>query len=300
MTGAPLSDIEAEQWKLRGDVEVVRRYGEVHPDEFVEVRFENEPSVRLVVLMSGGHPRRHAEALGDLVRYPQQLEVRPSTYSLARLEEIRDEVRDAAIARGGGALQQVGIGLGRVEVRLGADQEDLARHLHERYEDAIELTVGVLPYPLAPGLDEVDGSDRRPPRVRPPLLPAGELAVDADGALVVQSGRTGRGSLRVSNRGPADVVIETNGVLTASVVDPTTGEVIGGFAGFQTVPLVTFVAPSGGEVSIPLLIGTTSVVARLGYSVPPGEWAIEVPVRIAGRGQFRTPLLALHVGAVAD
>ena len=46
------------------------------------------------------------------------------------------------------------------------------------------------------------------------------------------------GLLIIYNRGDDDVVIRTNGVLTAKIIDPATREVVGTFAGAQSLPQV--------------------------------------------------------------
>ena len=87
------------------------------------------------------------------------------------------------------------------------------------------------------------------------------------------------------------------------MVDPATGEVVGGYAGFQTLPLVMFRVPPGGTERIPLLIGTASFTGRLGYAVPPGSWGLQATLQLAPdsairvRVPRRTPVLPLTVTA---
>jgi hypothetical protein len=164
----------------------------------------------------------------------------------------------------------------------------------------VDLTVGALPYP--PG---------RAPR-RPPggsgepavLLDPREAEAELDGPAVVRSGRTLRHGLLIRNHTGAELAIATNGMVTASVVDPGTGEVVGGFAGWQTLPLVMFRDPPGGTERIPLLIGTASSVERLGYTVPPGDWGVQATLKFAaeasdqqGRVRRRIPVQPLTVTA---
>jgi len=53
-----------------------------------------------------------------------------------------------------------------------------------------------------------------------------------------------RHGLRLRNLTAREVQIATNGQVTAVIVEPQTGEVVGGFSGFQTLPRVMFrVAP---------------------------------------------------------
>lgn len=91
-------------------------------------------------------------------------------------------------------------------------------------------------------------------------------------------------------------MVATNGMVTARVVDPGTGEVVGGYAGAQTMPLVRFQAEPGQSVTIPLLVGTASSVPELGYAVPPGSWAIDAVLKLED-GTYRTPRFPLTVTA---
>ena len=183
-------------------------------------------------------------------------------------------------------------------IRLAPWAEAVAAELHGRFGDQVDLTVGALPYP--PG--------RAPRQARPSGEPAARLdpaeaGAELDGPAVVRSGHTLRHGLLVRNYAGAVLAIATNGAVTASVVDPRTDEVVGGYAGFQTLPLVMFRVPPGGTERIPLLIGTASYTGRLGYAVPPGRWGVEVTLQLArdpdirDRVPRRTPVLPLTVTA---
>lgn len=292
VTHAQISTTEREQSTLRADLDVVRRYGQSHPRDVVDVLFENEPSVRLVVLVAGEEIGAHDVALHRLVQYPEKLEVRHTPFTRQFLEEIRDDVAGIA-RRHPGVVMGWGVGAGRVALQLAADQEELAQRLHQRFGEALSLRVGVFEYPPSS-----PGDDLETPIVARPALPVlsrDEFAVELDGEITVASGKTVSTTVRVTNRGHDDVVIDTNGRLTASVIDPATGEIVGGFVGWQTAPLVRFRVSAGETVSIPLLVGTASTASRLGYAVAPGRWEIEVPVVIEGRGTFRTPPLPLVI-----
>jgi hypothetical protein len=90
-TRAVPENVGLEQGRLRADVEVVRSYGAVHPEAWVELRFENEPTVRIVALFSGPDLSVHESVLHGLVSHPDRLEVRSSPWPQTRLEEIRSE-----------------------------------------------------------------------------------------------------------------------------------------------------------------------------------------------------------------
>ncbi|MHB1209883.1 MAG: hypothetical protein ACYC1I_09290 [Acidimicrobiales bacterium] len=292
MAQPPVPDLELELSKFRSDVEAVRRYGASHPDQYVEELFENEPDIRLIVLMVGDHLGEHGAALRELVQHPNQLEVRRTPFSRSKLDEILQEV-EGIIRSCPGAFTQFSTGRGRVNIQLAADQEALASRLHDQFGDAIEILLGVFRYP--PRDDDPEEETSIVTRPQLTLLPGDEFEVSLEGENSVVSGGTTTAKLRIKNFGSLEAVIRTNGAVTARVIDPKTGEGVGGFVGFQTAPLLTFRILPGEAVSIPLLIGTTSSVQSLGYAVPPGPWAIEVPIQIEGRGQFRTSLLPILV-----
>jgi hypothetical protein len=172
----------------------------------------------------------------------------------------------------------------------------IAKELHQQFGDDIELTVGTLPYP----------SGRQPPRLPvtgPPadLVDPHEITAELDGPAVVRSGRTLRHGLLLRNHTGRDLQIATNGQVTAAVVDPHTGEVVGGYAGWQTLPLIIFRVAPGQTERVPLLIGTASCTPRLGYTIPPGDWGIQATLTLGPHPRDspsrRTPILPLTITA---
>lgn len=167
-----------------------------------------------------------------------------------------------------------------------------AEELHRQFGDNVTLTVGVLSYP--------PGAPR--PRAANPvadLLNPTEITAELDGPAVVQSGQTLHHGLLLHNATDRELQVRTNGSLTAVIVDPHTGDVVGGFAGAQTLPLVIFRIAPGQTARVPLLIGTASCTHRLGYAVPPGDWAFRVTLSLGpvqnDSGRRRTPALPLTV-----
>ena len=218
---------------------------------------------------------------------------------LARLLEDRPGAVTSSPDLGGGNR-----GLPPYPIGLAPWAEAVARDLHGRFGDEVDLTVGALPYPPSdPPSDPPAGASRRPRTSGEPaaLLDPAEAGTELDGPAVVRSGHTLRHGLLISNRTGAELEIATNGQVTAFVVDPGTGEVVGGYSGFQTLPLVMFRVPPGGTKRIPLIIGTASFTDRLGYVVPPGSWGIQVTLQLTpdpharDRIPRRTPVLPLTV-----
>jgi hypothetical protein len=212
------------------------------------------------------------------------------------LEAIRAEAHEMAKATAMGCISGSGISHGRVRLRLWASQEDLAAQLLARYGDAVHLTVGYLHYPDR-ALLRFDGSPLELPTPdRPPLLPAERAVVSVPEHLHIRSGHYTKCDLEVHNVGADEIVVHTNGMVTANVVDPETGERVGGYEGAQVLPLVRFTAAAGQTVRIPLLIGTACAVSRLGYATPPGEWALEIVLDFGqALGRYTSPRLPLTV-----
>ena len=86
--------------------------------------------------------------------------------------------------------------------------------------------------------------------------------------------------------------------MVAVVVDPQTGETVGGFSGLQTLNLKMFRVAPGGSTRISLLIGTASSRPQLGYTIPPGEWGIQATLKLVSHPESprrRTPIQPLTV-----
>jgi hypothetical protein len=183
-----------------------------------------------------------------------------------------------------------------IRVRLTPWAAEAAEELHRQFGDDVELTVGFLPYPPGrPGRPR----QQRAPAHPPDLLDGRDVMVALDGPATVSSGRTLHHHLTVHNLAGGELQIATNGGVTAVVVDPRTGETVGGFSGLQTLPLKVFQAIPGGSVRIPLLIGTASSRPQLGYTVPPGEWGIQVTLTLGPHPRSsprrRTPILPVTI-----
>lgn len=271
MGSATETDDDGREGASSRDIAILRAYGADHAEAWVEVWIERDPDFHLVASFDDDDDISiHERRLRGLVSRPDRLRVRRSPWSLSHLERIRDEIMDtAAAARPRSVVHRLGIGRGIVSVTLAPDQEDYAARLHQVHGDALDIVVGSLPFPAT-------GPERRPtrgPRTATPQSPYPELPSYLEASLMhpvsVTSGAHAHAELSLRNTGPADLVLLTTGGVVASVVDPATGEPVGGWSGAQTAPLVRLRLASAGSISVPLLIGTTSYRPELGYCVPP-------------------------------
>jgi hypothetical protein len=179
-------------------------------------------------------------------------------------------------------------------IRLAAWAADTAAELHQQFGANVDLTVGALPYPPGGELQQ------RPPTGQPPdLLDPREVTVELEGPAVVSAGQNSTLGLLLRNLTDRELQIATNGQVTGVVVDPNTGEVVGGFCGFQTLPLIVFRVAPGETGRVPLLIGTASFTPRLGYTVPAGHWGIQATLTLgphpSDSPSRRTPILPLTI-----
>jgi hypothetical protein len=179
------------------------------------------------------------------------------------------------------------------EIHLAAWAASTAADLRDLFGDDVDLTVGALPFPLS------RARERRPEVMRrADLLDPHRATVELDGPAVVRSGHTIKHGILLSNHSTDDLQVVTNGQLTAVVVDPESQLIVGGFAGFQLMPIVVFPVAPGATERVPLLIGTASLVPGLGYTVPAGRWGVEATLSLGPNPDSprrRIPVLPLTV-----
>jgi hypothetical protein len=177
-----------------------------------------------------------------------------------------------------------------LRIRLAPWAAATAESLHKRFGDYVSLTVGTLPYP--PG--RAAHRPRLPDQAVDPLHPD-KVSVRLDGPAVVQSGHTLRHGLLIRNRTSGALRLSTNGQVTAVVVDPGTGRVVGGYSGAQGLPLLIVRVAPGETERVPLVIGTASFTPELGYAVPAGHWGVRVTLQLHSGPRRLTPLMPLTI-----
>ena len=290
MPEAGHENVSMAQFELLDDLDVVRQFGERHPDAFVTVWFENRPTVRLVALLSGDDLAEHESELRQAVTYPDRLEVRRSRWSKSDRKDVRAALQECAAD----AIASMGHGRGVLRVQLWADQADRAEEICRRFGEAVIVTIGMFPYPDRfartdqppnPALDE-------PPPQRLAALPD-DVRIELTQDLVIRSGAHLRTVIRVHNDSAVDLAANTNGQINGTVVHPDTGQRVGCYEGAQSMPLVRFDVPPGSTGEIPLLIGTASIKPELGWAVPPGPWAVRLVLSHDGEAAVR--LLPLEI-----
>lgn len=177
------------------------------------------------------------------------------------------------------------------EIHLAPWATGAAEELHRRFGNDVELVVGFLRYP-----------ERKPWRIAPngkdiPEMDPTEMSLELDTPVVVASGQNTIGKLRVRNLSAHTIVILPHEHVTTQVVDPRTGDVVGGFCGEQRWPSRWREVHPASTILVGIVIGTTSFSPDLGYAVPAGEWAIREVLNLEDGRRVRTPLLPITVTA---
>lgn len=219
---------------------------------------------------------------------------RADPVALDTWERPRHELIDAYAAHPGmllsGPTPDAGFRPPPVDIHFAPyrEAEALAAHLHARYDSFVSLQLGALPFPLGPDSTPVNDYDLPS---RPPEADPDEIVVALDGALAVARGHTVTHGMLLTNTSSHNIGVDTNSHVTAVIIDPRSGDIIGGYNGGQILPLVVFHVRAGKTVRIPLLVGTASYEPRLGYAIPAGTWQLVAPLELSdGRLLASAPL----------
>ncbi|WP_350277076.1 hypothetical protein [Kribbella sp. HUAS MG21] len=165
-------------------------------------------------------------------------------------------------------------------VQLAAWATGIAGELHATYGDFVQLQVGAMSFPDKQLL------------VRDLRGERGEvvgLHVAAAGPLSVRSGRSSHSDVLVTNRTAHQQVLVSSRRLSSAVTDAS-GKVVGLYVGPINAVRVEFPIEPHATRSVPVLIGTASVVPSLGYAVPPGTWGLAIELRTANAWTRSAPL----------
>jgi hypothetical protein len=183
------------------------------------------------------------------------------------------------------------------EVNLAPWAIEIAKELKSQFGDYVVLTVGALRYPTGELCGLVGAPMNPPVPYDEPIASDDEVAVTVADHLQVRSGYELQAELQLANRLDSPVTVEAGTSIYGRILDPATGEVVGGFMGARRLALVSYEIKPTETITIPLVVGTASFKRSLGYSVPPGKWAIEAALLLVGRGRRRTPTIPLTIVA---
>ena len=273
-----LGDKQLIQSTLQGDLELIVRYGEKHPETWAGAWFDNEPTVRIVAAFTDD-VAQHDAMLRARLAHPDRLVVQRMPHSLSGLRRVRQEIertlQQQATETGRGILTSIGVGKAVIQVALRADQENLAGELAARYGSAVELRVGAFSFP-----------DRRRSRPRPSREPALEeqtlkgLEMNVEnGQRVLEAGDDGHGRLVLRNSGPERIgPFGLDQPLLGTLLNAS-HETVGGYTGWIAGTGLTVDLAPGRSASIPVIYGTASTREDLGYALPPGTYWLKVQMR---------------------
>jgi hypothetical protein len=287
--------LSRELMELGPDVEVVHTYGEEHADEFAALKMDHRPPVRIEVLFSGDRLAEHEAALQRLMAHPDRLKVLPSRWSLSELQAVIADLSEMAQAERG-AFRQWGPGWGVVNVTLRADKEVLAARLHERYGDAVSITLGKFPYPVDRPLTWLEVQRRGRPKGTPPeevTIPNLEARLELS-APELKAGEDGKGQVVLRNAGDTRIDFLSEQPLVGVVVEPGSNKVVGGYLGAIAGTGLGLKLDPGEEVEIRLIFGSASFRREVGYSLPPGHYQVLTHVPVVTSARDGKPFTRRH------
>ncbi len=259
-------DLIRRQVEVRGDVERLLTHAERLSAVWTGLKMDGPD---IVVLLTD--PRKYEHELRALVEHPDRLRFEQSRHTRVQLDEVR---RQTIALIGDQDWTSHGPGLDRVTVTLHSNRTALAQQLHDRFGDAIAITLGRHHFPL-----DQTAAVPAPRTPRSTIdLPNVTFAVRPD----EDSHRTGediRGDVTIQNNGTTHLELET-GRLAFGVLLDTEHHVVGDWTGLTTLPggLVTL-AP-GETMSRFFIAGSDTFDPQLGASLPPGTYLLAISIDI--------------------
>ena len=234
----------------------------------------NDPP-RLVIGFTS-NVARHREELMSLLVDPDRVFVCKVAHSQAEVSRVAAEIQKAQTSSAGGFLS-VSPGTDGVTVQLRPDSESVARDLVARYGDNVSITLGNLPYPASTG-----GTSGAVEACAADLSgPTDMNGLRADLTFTdptVHSGQDIDGTITVTNVGSEPATYQSGSPLVGWIVQPGTTNIVASYTGgIAGVGLGGTLAP-GESSEIPVLVGTASCEPSVGYTLPPGQYEVLVPV----------------------
>jgi hypothetical protein len=272
--------VGAQQAALRGDQEIVLRYGEAHPDDFTQVAFENHPTVKVLGVFTD-HLDEHRAALETQHKDPEKFEVRQGTVTARDEKAIQQALDDAPFAHqwntnGFGGLD------GHVSANFFSTREgrNAAEAAHARWGRVICITIADHPYPKGAWAD-------------PSECPADPVPTDRNAALKftlvfdktkLHRGEQGTGTAQITNNSATTITVESGSSLGANVTRPGSNDIVGGaVGGFSDLMGRSIRAAPGETVDVPIRFGTDDCAPNSDYSLPAGDYVVSSYLKEFGR-----------------
>ena len=279
---------------------VINQYVAANPEISTQPYLDWSSDAPRVVVGFTGDLAPHRGALRPQLADPDRVLICQVPFSGGQLELIVQEIQQRLAS--GGPVTGVGKGASAVNVTLEADGEAFAAELVDTYGAAVDVSVGLFPYPMPSELAAstevhvVCASDIAGPTDMNGLV--ADLRLDDD-ALPAGDGTEGR--VVFTNRGTGDVSFQTDDPLVAVVVRPGTTEIVGTYSGILAGVGAGGVLAPGETLEVGLLVGTASCIPANGYVLPPGEYEVLVRAVIDYSQRSAAPLLvSLRVTLIVE
>jgi hypothetical protein len=280
--GSDLSPEEIWQSDHSRDSQVIQRFVAERPDVVSSLRANWGPPARYEVLLWGTDTREVQDEIRTSLEFPDDVCFLPARFSPAYLRDVLQEISRLSKELPLPAFQGFGPMWDGVTAELDASQEELAASLHQRFGDALVLTVGSFPYPMDRPLtfmEELSQGRRVSSTPELPVVPnlEGRLILPDS---IIKSGSRFDAEVVVTNLGSTPVEY-TRGAPTVSLLDPATHEVVGGFRGWVNAMGILLSLMPGESATLRALTGTTSTRRELGYVLPPGKYLARATLHLS-------------------
>jgi hypothetical protein len=267
--------------------EIIADYGTRFPATFAGYRWVAAPAGPRVAVGFTADRESHRTELTALTRH--EIVVCPSTRSTAELDAIHATIPPEVVT------SSVTVGWDRLRISLKANQEPLARRLHERHGEVLDLRLGRQPFPAADRTDsDITGCPLLPP---PVLLPLSATVILAETRIA--PGDDIRGRVTVRNDGDEAISTSFDNPALTTVLRAGTDEVVA--AGFDGAIAGTGAggqfAPGTG-MAMSVLGSTSSCTAGASHALTPGEYDVIVTLSDdahPGRGAVRSNRVRITV-----
>lgn len=267
---------ESKRASLSRDADVIRAYGQAHPDEFTDVVWEYTMGQRLLAYFTD-RLDEHRAALRQLVANPDDVEVVKAGYSAAEAVAIADEIQNQEPFTGkheGASRTFTGVvGVNFYPTKAGRAAADAVR---EKFGDGVCVEIAGHPYPKGSWPD-----DTRCERM-PKFEPNADVSMDLDlDRTTTARGEVGTGTLTVTNTGSESLTWPAGAELGAYVVERSSGNVVGG-EGRGVAENDSVTAEPGETVKIPVRFTTDDCRSDSDYALPVGSYDVVTGLHEAG------------------